>query len=187
MPNPSIKTAELLRPRPASISLAPVTAPAPEPAEIEALRSGAALVDRSYLGRLALSGPQAREALGALATNDIEGLQPGAGCFAACCTAKGRMLGEIRVLYTGDELLRIGQERKIPFGIVRRPSELLDAPALRSRGFFDEIELPDGTTVTAPGRPFLGLGWTAPTRVHRPGEDTDAVRADWTVAVGGAR
>lgn len=89
--------------------------------------------------------------------------------------------------HTGDELLRIGQERKIPFGIVRRPSELLDAPALRSRGFFDEIELPDGTTVTAPGRPFLGLGWTAPTRVHRPGEDTDAVRADWTVAVGGAR
>ena len=82
-----------------------MTAPAPEPAEIEALRSGAALVDRSYLGRLALSGPQAREALGALATNDIEGLQPGAGCFAACCTAKGRMLGEIRVLYTGDELL----------------------------------------------------------------------------------
>lgn len=85
--------------------LGPVTAPAPDTPEIEALRSGAALVDRSYLGRLALSGPQAREALGALATNDIEGLQPGTGCFAACCTAKGRMLGEIRALYTGDELL----------------------------------------------------------------------------------
>ncbi|MFM9140164.1 MAG: YgfZ/GcvT domain-containing protein [Solirubrobacterales bacterium] len=82
-----------------------MTAPAPDPSETQALSSGAALVDRSYLGRLALSGPQAREALGALATNDIEGLQPGTGCFAACCTAKGRMLGEIRVLYTGDELL----------------------------------------------------------------------------------
>lgn len=82
-----------------------MTVPAPDPSQIQALRSGAALVDRSYLGRLALSGPGAREALGALATNDIEGLQPGTGCFAACCTAKGRMLGEIRVLYTGDELL----------------------------------------------------------------------------------
>ena len=78
--------------------------PSPDAGEIAALRDGAALVDRSYLGRLALSGPQAREALGALATNDIEGLVPGTGCFAACCTAKGRMLGEIRVLFTGEEL-----------------------------------------------------------------------------------
>jgi folate-binding protein YgfZ len=82
-----------------------VTDRPPEAHEIDALRSGAALVDRTYLGRLALSGPQAREALGALATNDIEGLRPGTGCFAACCTAKGRMLGEIRVLCTQEELL----------------------------------------------------------------------------------
>ena len=78
--------------------------PPPDDQEIAALRDVAALVDRSYLGRLAITGSQAREALGALATNDIEGLKPGAGCFAACCTAKGRMLGEIRVLCTADEL-----------------------------------------------------------------------------------
>jgi len=88
--------------------------------------------------------------------------------------------------HTGDDLLQIGQQRKIPFGIVRRPSELLEAPALRTRGFFDEVALPDGTVVTTPGRPFLGLGWTAPDRVHRPGEDTDAVHRDWsTPAPGG--
>ena len=81
-----------------------MSASPPSEQEIAALRDGAALIDRSYLGRLALSGPQAREALGALATNDIEGLEPGTGCFAACCTAKGRMLGEIRVLCTADEL-----------------------------------------------------------------------------------
>ena len=81
-----------------------MSASPPSEQEIAALRGAAALVDRSYLGRLALSGPQAREALGALATNDIEGLEPGTGCFAACCTAKGRMLGEIRVLCTADEL-----------------------------------------------------------------------------------
>ena len=82
-----------------------MTAPLPDSVAIEALRGGAALIDRSYRGRLALSGPQAREALGALVTNDIEGLEPGTGCFAACCTSKGRMLGEVRVLFTGDELL----------------------------------------------------------------------------------
>ena len=76
----------------------------PSQAGIDALRGGAALVDRSYLGRLALSGPQAAEALGALTTNDIEALSPGTGCFAACCTSKGRMIGELRVLNTGTEL-----------------------------------------------------------------------------------
>jgi folate-binding protein YgfZ len=86
------------------LSLPAVSASAPAEQEIAALRDGTALVDRSYLGRLALSGPGAGEALGALATNDIEGLEPGSGCFAACCTAKGRMLGEIRVLRTADEL-----------------------------------------------------------------------------------
>ena len=86
------------------VSFAPVTPERPDDAAVAALDGGAVLVDRSYLGRLAITGPQAREALGALATNDIESLRPGTGCFAACCTAKGRMLGEIRVLDTGDEL-----------------------------------------------------------------------------------
>jgi folate-binding protein YgfZ len=84
--------------------LAAVTAGQPDAQEIAALGEGAALVDRSYMGRLAITGPESRQALGALATNDIEGLEPGTGCFAACCTAKGRMLGEIRVLCTPEEL-----------------------------------------------------------------------------------
>ncbi len=78
---------------------------APTTAEITALRSGAALVDRSERGRLALSGAEAREALSAVVTNEIESLTPGHGCLAACCTAKGRMLGDLRVLATEDELL----------------------------------------------------------------------------------
>jgi folate-binding protein YgfZ len=77
----------------------------PPNAEITALRSGAALVDRSERGRLALSGAEAREALSAVVTNEIESLAPGQGCLAACCTAKGRMLGDLRVLATEDELL----------------------------------------------------------------------------------
>ena len=87
-----------------------MTAERPDAAEVAALDGGAVLVDRSYMGRLAITGPQAREALGALATNDIESLRPGTGCFAACCTSKGRMLGEIRVLDTGDELF-VNMER----------------------------------------------------------------------------
>jgi len=81
----------------------PVSSPSAD--EISALRSGAALVDRSDRGRLALSGAQAKEALSAVVTNEIEALLPGRGCLAACCNAKGRMLGDLRVIATDDELL----------------------------------------------------------------------------------
>ena len=38
-------------------------------------------------------------------TNDIERLEPGRGCYAAFLTHKGKMLGDMRVLDLGDELL----------------------------------------------------------------------------------
>ena len=38
-------------------------------------------------------------------TNDVEGLTPGTGCYAAFLTPKGKMLGDLRILDTGDELL----------------------------------------------------------------------------------
>ncbi len=38
-------------------------------------------------------------------TNDVEGLSAGTGCYAAFLTHKGKMLGDLRVLDAGDELL----------------------------------------------------------------------------------
>ena len=77
----------------------------PTDQEIAALRSGAAIVDRSERGRLALTGPDAPAALNAVVSNEIEALEPGHGCFAACCSSKGRMFGDLRVLRTEEELL----------------------------------------------------------------------------------
>ena len=62
------------------------------------------LVDRSERGKLALTGPEAREFLHGQVTNDIEALEPGQGCYAAFLTHKGKMLGDLRVLNLGDEL-----------------------------------------------------------------------------------
>ncbi|MDX6724205.1 MAG: hypothetical protein QOD73_2609 [Solirubrobacteraceae bacterium] len=70
-----------------------------------ALAEGAALVDRSETGKLALTGAEARSLLAGQVTNDIEALEPGAGCYAALLTYKGKMLTDLRVLHTGDELL----------------------------------------------------------------------------------
>jgi len=70
-----------------------------------ALTEGCALVDRSERGKLALAGAEAKEFLQGQVTNDIEGLEPGSGCYAAFLTHKGKMLGDLRVLDAGDELL----------------------------------------------------------------------------------
>jgi folate-binding protein YgfZ len=70
-----------------------------------ALTAGAGVVDRSELGKLALTGAQAAEMLNGQVSNDVEALAPGTGCYAALLTNKGKMLGDLRVLSTGDELL----------------------------------------------------------------------------------
>src|ERR687894_1018363 len=69
-----------------------------------AMLDGCAIVDRSERGKLALTGREAKEFLHGQVTNDIEGLEPGTGCYAAFLTHKGKMLGDLRILDLGDEL-----------------------------------------------------------------------------------
>jgi folate-binding protein YgfZ len=66
---------------------------------------GVGLVDRSERGKLALTGAGAKEFLHGQVTQDITGLTPGHGCYAAFLTQKGKMLGDLRVLDTDTELL----------------------------------------------------------------------------------
>jgi folate-binding protein YgfZ len=74
-------------------------------AEYAALTAGRGLLDRSERGKLALSGPDAKGFLAGQVTNDVEALAPGTGCYAAFLTHRGKMLGDLRVLDVGDELL----------------------------------------------------------------------------------
>ena len=62
-------------------------------------------LDRSERGKLALSGGQAKTFLQGQVSNDVEALTPGTGCYAAFLTPKGKMLGDVRILDTGEELL----------------------------------------------------------------------------------
>ena len=61
-----------------------MSAPHTMDAEGRAIVEGAGLVDRSERGKLALTGADAKEFLAGQVTNDIVGLQPGEGCYAAC-------------------------------------------------------------------------------------------------------
>ena len=75
------------------------------PDEHRALTAGCGLVDRAERGKLALTGADAATFLAGQVTNDVEGLEPGTGCYAALLTHKGKMQGDLRILATGSELL----------------------------------------------------------------------------------
>jgi folate-binding protein YgfZ len=74
-------------------------------ADYEELSGGCGLLDRSERGKLALTGSEADSFLNGLVSNEIEALTDGEGCYAAVLTPKGKMLGDLRVLRAGDELL----------------------------------------------------------------------------------
>lgn len=80
-----------------------------------ALHQRAAIVDRSHRGRLRLTGRDRRTYLQGLLTNDIAALEPGTGCYSALLTAQGRMIADMRVLETGDEILM-----DVPGAVVRK-------------------------------------------------------------------
>jgi folate-binding protein YgfZ len=72
-------------------------------AEYATLTEHCGVVDRSDRGKLALAGSGAVEFLNGQITNELLGLGPGEGCYAAFLTHKGKMLGDLRVLAAGEE------------------------------------------------------------------------------------
>ncbi len=94
--------------------------------EYRAVTESCGLVDRSERGKLALTGAGAREFLDGQVTNELDGLRPGEGRYAAFLTHKGKMLGDLRILAVG--------------GAGSAPSELLlDTERVALQALFDMI------------------------------------------------
>ncbi len=91
-------------------------------ADYRAITEACGLLDRSERGKLALSGAEAATFLQGQVSNDIERLTPGTGCYAAFLTPKGKMLGDVRILATGDELLLDTERSALQalFNMIRR-------------------------------------------------------------------
>jgi folate-binding protein YgfZ len=70
-----------------------------------AAREGAAIIDRSDRGRIAVTGADRASYLQGLLTNDITALTAGAGCYAAYLTAQGRMIADMWVYEIGDVII----------------------------------------------------------------------------------
>lgn len=73
--------------------------------QYRAVRQSAGVFDRSRRGRITLRGRDRLTFLHALLTNDVAGLAPGTGCYAALLTPQGRMIADMRVFELGDAVL----------------------------------------------------------------------------------
>ena len=71
-------------------------------AEYELLRESAGLVARPERLKIVLRGGEAAEFLQGQVTNDVEGLAPGEGCYAALLTHKGKLRADMRALRSED-------------------------------------------------------------------------------------
>ncbi len=74
-------------------------------AEYTALRESAALLDLSARGWLCVTGADRARFLHGQVTNDVSGLRPGRGCYAALITAKGKMQSDLNIYCLPEELL----------------------------------------------------------------------------------
>ncbi len=119
--------------------------------QYNALRQRAGIVDRTSRGRILLKGQDRRSYLQGLLTNDIAALTAGTGCYAALLTPQGRMIADMRVLETGDDIL------------IDLPGAVSDAvrDRLSQFVFSEDVEVGDLTTSQAQ----LGLYGPAAPRV----------------------
>jgi tRNA-modifying protein YgfZ len=106
-----------------------MTAIALPSSEYRTVTESRGVVDRSQRGKLALSGPEAKSFLQGQVSNDVESLTSGQGCYAAFLTPKGKMLGDLRILDGGDELLLDTERVSLQelFNMIRRFSIGYDA------------------------------------------------------------
>jgi tRNA-modifying protein YgfZ len=90
--------------------------------DYRAITEACGVLDRSERGKLALTGADAASFLQGQVSNDVESLTAGTGCYAAFLTPKGKMLGDLRVLDTGDELLLDTERSALQdlFNMIRR-------------------------------------------------------------------
>jgi folate-binding protein YgfZ len=104
-------------------------------AQYRQLREECGVLDRSGRGKLILRGVEAAEYLQGQLTNDIVGLEPGEGCYAALLDRKGHMQADMRVLICSGAPLpgisgerRTGTEGEVAIWVDTEPESL---PAVR--------------------------------------------------------
>ena len=151
-----------------AIDARPPTAAAALPeldAQYRALREEVGFLDRSGRGKLALRGAEVAEYLQGQLTNDIEGLAPGGGRYAALLDRKGHVRADMRVLRLDERQIWLDLEPEPTLATLRH---------LRTYAIGHRVEIEDVgehwaiTSLIGPRSAQLsGLEGLAPEHAHR--------------------
>ena len=88
-------------------------------AEYHAARQTAALVDRTPIGRLRMTGPDALDLLNRLSTNVTDPLPPGSGTTTVLITPKGRIVDWLTLLHPTHDSLTLLTSPETPHAVVQ--------------------------------------------------------------------
>ena len=72
---------------------------------MDGLRESAAWIDLSARGKIRVAGEDRARLLHAMATQDVQSLSPGQGCYAFFLNAQGRILGDVNIFCREDSFL----------------------------------------------------------------------------------
>jgi tRNA-modifying protein YgfZ len=148
-------------------------------------------VDRSERGKLAITGPEAKPFLQGLVSNDVESLTPGHGCYAAVLTQKGKMIGDLRILDTGEELLLDCERVALQdiFNVLWRGRVGMDVEIHKrtlQMGLLSVVDVSlggpdehDNVRTTVAGRPVVAVTTDLGSDLFCWADDLEAVRAEF--------
>ncbi len=127
--------------------------------EYQAATTSCAVFDASARQQLRVTGPDAVSFVQGMVTNDVEALPIGGSCYAAMLTAKGAMVGDVRILKrANDVVLDTGEGRGAAVSeflnkyLISEEAEILDAPELAVLSFIG----PNAAEVAARVQPREG-------------------------------
>jgi folate-binding protein YgfZ len=104
-------------------------------AEYRAAREGAALFDRSALGKVTVTGRDRLAFLQGMLTNDVKGLQPGQGVPAAFLDAHGKVTVLLAVYATADQALI-----ELPASLTEKTLQTIDRYLISEKAFFESVD-----------------------------------------------
>lgn len=133
-------------------------------AECRAVRESAGVMDRNDRGYLTASGPDAASFLHRMTSNEVNGLEPGQGCYATQLTAQGHMVADFYLLRMADHLLL-----ETGYSVRDRLREILEKYIIA-----DDVELADLSeqlAALAVEGPAAGKLLTAAGAVTLPGKE----------------
>lgn len=104
-------------------------------AEYRAVMTGVGLMDRSMLGKVAVTGRDRVAFLQGMLSNDVKALQPGQGCPAAFLDAVGKVVSLLTVYVLEDRILL-----ELPAGSTEKFLQAIDKFLISEKAYFEAAD-----------------------------------------------